>query len=296
MSISIGNLTIDSITLGDSDTTIYLGNVKIYEKAPTNVPYLTFSSPNSFTLKTTDSKKYWNGTLEYSTNTTTWSTWGGTTLYSGVSDNSNVLYLRGTGNTYITGSSGLKWVLTGSNISCLGNIENLLDYATVSLGSHPTMASYCYSNMFNGCTSLVSAPALLPATTLTSSCYQEMFRGCTSLTTPPALPATTLTDYCYYAMFYGCSSLTTTPALPATTLAYYCYLRMFKNCSSLYVSDTQTAQAQYAWEIPTNAVISGATREQVDVFTGCLGTRSSNDFAGASGSQYTYYTQNQPIL
>ena len=37
-------------------------------------PYLTFKSPNSFTLKVNDTTKHWNGTLEYSTNASTWTT------------------------------------------------------------------------------------------------------------------------------------------------------------------------------------------------------------------------------
>ena len=170
--------------------------------APT--PYLTFKSPSSFTLKVNDTTKHWNGTLEYSTNTSTWSTWDGTTTLSSVTKgSSNVLYLRGTGNTVITGnSSDYKWVLTGNNIKCIGNIENLLDYATVTAGNHPTMANYCYYYMFYGCTGLTQTPAL-PATTLADNCYSFMFRDCTSLTQAPALPATTLTNNCYSYMFRG---------------------------------------------------------------------------------------------
>lgn len=36
-----------------------------------------------------------------------------------------------------------------------------------------------------------------------------MFNGCTSLTTAPELPATTLAQGCYSNMFKGCSSLNT---------------------------------------------------------------------------------------
>ena len=86
--------------------------------------------------------------------------------------------------------------------------------------------------MFNGCTSLTTAPEL-PATTLATHCYGNMFEGCTSLTTAPTLPATTLSTNCYAAMFLGCSSLTTAPVLPATTLASNCYQRMFVSCTSL---------------------------------------------------------------
>ena len=198
------------------------------------VPYLTFSSPDGFTLKVKDTIKHWDGTLEYSTDASTWSTWDGTTtLSSATSGSDNVLYLRGTGNTVITGNSpNYKWVLTGTDISCIGNIENLLDYTTVESGSHPTMAPYCYYRMLRDCTSLTQAPAL-PATTLTSNCYHGMFQGCTSLTQAPALPATTLTSNCYHGMFQGCTSLTQAPALPATTLAPSCYYRMFQGCTSL---------------------------------------------------------------
>ena len=196
--------------------------------------YLTFSSPSSFTLAVNDATKHWDGTLEYSTDTSTWSTWDGTTtLSSATSGSDNVLYLRGTGNTVITGNNNsYKWVLTGSDIACTGNIENLLDYATVESGNHPTMANYCYRYMFRDCTSLTRAPAL-SATTLSTYCYSNMFQGCTGLTQAPALPATTLADDCYNDMFYGCSSLTQAPALPATTLKNYCYQAMFRACTSL---------------------------------------------------------------
>ena len=196
--------------------------------------YLTFSSPSSFTLKVNDTTKHWDGILEYSTDTSTWSTWNGTTtLSSATSGSDNVLYLRGTGNTVITGNNNsYKWVLTGSDIACTGNIENLLDYATVESGNHPTMANYCYQYMFRDCTSLTRAPAL-SATTLSTYCYSNMFQGCTGLTQAPALPATTLADDCYNDMFYGCSSLTQAPALPATTLKNYCYQSMFRGCTGL---------------------------------------------------------------
>ena len=157
--------------------------------------YLTFSSPDSFTLAVSDTTKHWDGTLEYSTDTSAWSTWDGTTtLSSATSGNKDTLYLRGTRNTVITGDNeNYRWVLTGSDISCVGNIENLLDCATVESGAHPTMANDCYHFMFSGCASLTRAPTL-PATTLAGHCYAGMFINCTSLTQAPVLPATTLAN------------------------------------------------------------------------------------------------------
>ena len=115
---------------------------------------------------------------------------------------------------------------------CLFNGNNKIVNASNLRLSYTTLADYCYNGMFDGCTSLTTAPEL-PATTLSSSCYSNMFSGCTSLTTAPELPATTLAGACYSNMFYGCTSLTTAPELPATTLANYCYSNMFIRCSSL---------------------------------------------------------------
>ena len=201
---------------------------------PVDKSYLTFSSPYIFTLKVNDATKHWDGILEYFASDKTWSTWDGTSALSAVyNDGEYVLYLRGTGNTVITGDSyDYGWVFTGSDISCIGNIESLLDYATVTYGGHPTMAKYCYSGMFSGCTALTRAPAL-PATTLAMECYSGMFSGCTSLTQAPALPAITLSLYCYASMFRYCTALTHAPTLPATTLAGSCYRYMFYGCTAL---------------------------------------------------------------
>ena len=201
---------------------------------PAGKSYLTFSSISSFTLAVNDRAKHWDGTLEYFTSDKTWATWDGTTTLSAVDDDGEYfLYLRGTGNTIITGNStGYKWILTGTDIKCIGNIENLLDYATVESGAHPTMANYCYWFMFQSCTGLTQAPAL-PATTLADYCYSHMFDSCTNLIHAHALPAKTLARSCCDGMFYGCTSLTQAPSLPATTLAAQCYSNMFQSCTGL---------------------------------------------------------------
>lgn len=84
----------------------------------------------------------------------------------------------------------------------LTSAENLVLPATTFIGD-----TYTYSNMFNGCTSLVKAPKVLPATTLSDRCYDGMFKGCSSLTKAPDLPATTLANGCYYQMFQVCTIL-----------------------------------------------------------------------------------------
>ena len=269
---------------------------------PAGKSYLTFSSPNSFTLAVNDITKHWDGILEYFDSNKTWDVWDGTTTLSSVNnDGEHVLYLRGTGNTKTTGdNSNYKWVLTGSDIACIGNIENLLDYATVESGAHPTMAEDCYSYMFAGCTGLTQAPELhattlasscyhymfygctaltqapaLPATTLANYCYLSMFRKCTSLTQAPALPATTLADHCYQEMFYGCTNLTQAPTLPATTLTIYCYQQMFYGCTSL----TQT---------PTLPAATLAINCYEYMFQGCTSLTQTPTLPAATLADYCY--------
>ena len=258
------------------------------KKAEPREACLTFSSPSSFTLAVNDATKHWDGTLEYSTDKNTWTVWDGTTTLSSATNGSdNVLYLRGTGNTVITGnSSNYKWVLTGSDIKCVGNIENLLDYATVESGAHPTMAYYCYRGMFQDCKALTQAP-VLPATTVVSYCYNGMFLGCTGLTQTPALPATTLANFCYIGMFRGCTSLTQAPALPATTLTSGCYWGMFQGCTSLKLSTTQTGEYTVVYRIPTAGTGTTATNALSNMFTGTGGT-----FTGTPAINTTYYLSN----
>ena len=291
---------------------------------PDGKSYLTFSSPDSFTLAVNDATKHWDGTLEYFASDRTWTTWDGTTtLFSIENSCEYVLYLRGTGNTKITGlnASGhpndtYKWVLTGSNISCIGNIENLLDYATVESENHPTMANGCYSNMFQDCKSLTQAPTLpaitlavgcynsmfsnctsltqapaLPAITLANSCYRNMFQGCTSLTQAQALPAITLASSCYRNMFQGCQSLTQAPALPATTLAESCYNNMFFNCTSLKLSSSKTGEYTQEYRIPSSGTGTTATNALTSMFSSTGGT-----FTGEPGINTTYYLSSDNMI
>ena len=272
--------------------------------------YLTFSSPNEFTLGVANNTKTWNGTLEYSTDGSTWNTWSGTSAISSVGGK---LYMRGTNNTYITGTAAMivpfdgvyegRWVLTGSNIACSGNIDTLLDYTLVANDEQVMVSSnanaYCYVRLFEGCSSLVTAPELpattlatgcygflfkdctslttapiLPATTLETGCYRYMFSNCTSLTKAPELPATTLASYCYLSMFYGCTSLTTVPKLPATTLAVGCYEAMFQGCTSLTTLP----------ELPATTIEENA---YAGMFTGCTQIKMSSTSTDEYHTPYT---------
>ena len=169
--------------------------------------------------------------LVYSTDGSTWNAYtvGDTITLTNVGD--YVFFKAGSnGNTRFSSASNNyhRFVMAGS-IAASGSIMYLLDEDG---DPNATMDSYCFAKLFNGCTSLTSAPKL-PSMNLAADCYNGMFQGCTSLTASPALPALTTYSGSYSTMFDGCSALTSAGEVSATTFAQYSCQYMFQNCTSL---------------------------------------------------------------
>ena len=195
----------------------------------------------------------------------------------------------------IAASGNLMSIVDGETETFTAKVFRSLFQGCTSLTTAPalpatTLAKNCYCTMFDRCSSLISAPAVLPAETLVagtsidSGCYAQMFYGCTSLTTAPALPATTLASYCYSQMFYGCTSLTATPLLPATSLPTRCYFEMFSGCTSL--TTVRTAQTQ-AWgdgtfDDPTYLWVNGVAASGTFYCPTALGTNATITRGGSA--------------
>ena len=131
---------------------------------------------------------------------------------------------------FSNGSSKYSSFTMTGKIAASGSVMSLIDGAGVSTTIPNT---YCFNNLFAGCTSLTHAPEL-PATKLDGYCYASMFSGCTSLTQAPELPATKLVWYCYNSMFKGCTSLTKAPKLSVAEIeGKYCYGEMFYGCTNM---------------------------------------------------------------
>lgn len=134
------------------------------------------------------------------------------------------------GQTNIPNNFQFRKLFSGA--TNLTSAENIIIPAT-------SLRKQCYSQMFQGCTSLSKTPNTIGSSTINWNVgdyvMSDMFHGCTSLTTvsPNLLPALNLTTACYWYMFEDCSSLTASPILAASTSSSYCYRGMFKNCSSL---------------------------------------------------------------
>jgi len=239
--------------------------------------------------------------VEYSFDKVTWTTWD----YSAITLNyGDKVYMRGNNPEGFskTANGRSYFIINNGAVDVSGNImtlnsylhpTGLVDYNFYSLFSNcsiidasnlelpaTTLANYCYSHLFSGCNSLISAP-ILPATNLAENCYGYMFYKCYALRNAPALPATTLAEYCYYYMFGFCNSLTTAPTLPATTLANYCYRAMFYSSgltSAPALPATSLAQGCYmemfmycgslvnAPALPATAMTSGCYNS---MFRGC---------------------------
>ena len=158
-------------------------------------------------------------------------------------------------------------------IAASGSVTSLTDEN--GSDSEVTLGNVCYSYMFDGCTSLTTAPEL-PSTKLKEGCYYEMFSGCTSLTTAPELPATKMADFCYSLIFSGCTSLTEAPELPATELANGCYDNMFSGCTSL----------TEAPELPATELASSCYNR---MFNGCTSLTEAPKLPATKLAVFCYY-------
>ena len=188
------------------------------------------------------------------------------------------VYLKGIAKQLCKDYKSFININSTAGINASGNIMSLLygdDYKDKV--AFPSGSTYTFAYLFNGNTHLISAENLiLHATTLAKSCYSNMFQGCKSLTTAPELPATTLTTYCYYSMFRDCISLTTAPELPATTLASNCYSYMFYKCTSLVNAPElhATTLAQFCYR---------------DMFVECTSLTTAPELPATTLADYCYY-------
>ena len=240
-------------------------------------------------------------TLEYSSDMVNWTTFtAGTTTFT--IPNGETRYMRTASNsveTQVNKSQFDYWyyTMTGTGkVSASGNIMSLLDKTCKST----TVGGFSFDKLFNGCTSLITAPEL-PATTLADRCYNYMFANCTSLTTAPELPATTLAIMCYSDMFDGCKGLTTAPKLPATTLTYDCYTFMFAGCTSLAtapeLSATTLADGCYSYmfrgctgltvapELPATTLANSCYS---NMFEGCTSLITAPELPATTITSYCY--------
>lgn len=240
---------------------VYVWTTKVRPSWP-DKDYLCFTAEQA--NSTIKLQKNWNPTavtLETSTDWSSWSTYtfGSTITLSNIWDK---VYWRNTSGTdtkfSLSGAHYYYFVMTWS-IDASWDINFLLN-------SNST-------------------------TTTSSYCYCELFVGCSSLRTTPQLLATNLGDYCYYYMFQWCTSLTTLPLLPAIQLPNQCYSYMFWGCSNIKLSTSKTWIYQTAYRIPAEWTWTNLSRNYVDsMFKSTWWT-----WTWTPSINTTYYTSNTVV-
>ena len=206
-------------------------------------------------------------TIEYKKNDGEWTSITSATGSSAPSISvvsGDTVQFRGDNATYSSNSSSYN---TFSGTTCQfkvkGNIMSLInstDFATITT----LQSAYTFMSLFGNCMGLTSAGNLvLLAATLASYCYYYMFSGCTGLTTAPELPATTLTVGCYSSMFTNCSSLNYIKCLATDISATNCTLSWVngvQTASGRFVKDaSMTGWTTGESGIPNNWTVQDAT-------------------------------------
>lgn len=261
--IAAGAAEVADIRVGNNQAlAVYAGEELVWEAVPLGPPYLTFASQTAFELRhIRHTSKTWDGTLEYSTdNGSTWRAMGnGDAVESGPQ---NTILLRGSGNSVIT-SQDQAFAITGTAVSCSGNIETLLDWETVAGNGHPIPASYAFRAMFWGCDALISGPDL------------------STLVLSPA---------CLLEFYYNCKGIEVLPRFAQSSFGMMACASMFYGCEKIKLSETQTGEYQTEYRLPAVGTGINAGSALQGMFTATGGA-----FRGTPLINTAYYTSNAVV-
>lgn len=211
-----------------------LASVLEFNYIDCNKEPLTFKISSPGTINWTASDTTVTKTIEYKLNNGEWTSITSNTGSSAPTitvNSGDKIQFRGDNTAYCGDNPNLCSKFSGSTaeFEVEGNIMSLIN--STDFSALTTLESdYTFAFLFSNCTGLTSAENLiLPATPLTIGCYFMMFQGCTSLTTAPELPATTLASGCYNSMFYKCTKLNYIKCLATDISA--------SNCTNNWVRD-----------------------------------------------------------
>ena len=128
-----------------------------------------------------------------------------------------VIELKGKNCTGNVGS-----IFTDASFNLSGNSLSLIfgdDYKNkYDISNYP----YVFYSLFDNVNIVNVSSDFLPATILSTGCYSNMFEGCTSLVNAPELPSQDLVFNCYNNMFKGCTNLNYIKMLATDISASYC--------------------------------------------------------------------------
>ena len=193
-------------------------------EAKIDAPYVTFSadSEQKFSMTFNNFSLGTNEYFEYSVGDGNWTSFTGTVENIAFGGSLGDLRLRGKSSKGTAESehyyTHISFTTPDVPVYCTGDIRNLIDYEAYGTVSSKNAK---FINLFMDNSMLMTAPEL-PATDLATYCYSCMFQRCTSLTTAPVLPAEILADSCYEIMFNGCTALSSVTMLATDVSASGC--------------------------------------------------------------------------
>lgn len=216
---------------------------------PYYIDYLCFTdasgSSNTLTLTKTDAGNTPAITLEYSTDKVNWTTWTETNNVRTYTIPANgKVYLRGVNaNGICYNGSNCHTFSSAKNVRASGNIMTIAD----GIGRRTEIVRPFFARLFYQMTTLLTAPNFpSEGMSLGDSSLSGLFDGCSSLTTAPTFTVNSLSSgWCCHSMFRGCTSLTSASniTLNATTIPNSAYEQMFNECSALVSPPTITSSA-----------------------------------------------------
>ena len=281
--IRLGSNTINAIYYGP---TLLWPSKRDYSKE-----YLTIEAVSDATVLFNKNNDNISRTIQYSKDKNTWNTISFVHPSGDITESSPVsllagekLYLKGNNSSYGTPDGSFCRINIHEGFGNIyGNIMSLI-YGDNFYGQTVLDTSFSFMHLFYAIyhNNIIDASNLiLPATTLSKSCYYHMFNGCTSLTSAPELPATTLASHCYGYMFANCEQLTVAPELPATTLASCCYPGMFSGCISLTTAP----------ELPAKTLPQGSDSEGCysHMFNGCISLTTAPELPATVLTGFAYW-------
>lgn len=205
-----------------------------------------FYAAMPFTIEVENHTKNWNGTLSYSTDGSSWTTWTGTTVLTAAKTGYWYrIYMKGSSNTIITGGSiggtatncdrysDRRFIITNTGtdvVMCKGNLAKLLGPSVTAINT-----ASCFANLFRG-NAYVDFDVILPNVNASQAIYAGMFYGCSSMTKAPAINFTaSIANGACMHMFRGCAKLKTPPTITATTktIGTAGFHSMFMDCLGL---------------------------------------------------------------
>jgi len=215
-------------------SSIYLGSTKLWPLGTDySKEYLTFESLAD------NNRILWklNGdmdakTIEWSTDKTNWTSVTATTRTVITTLNTgDKVYIKGSNASYGATWGKYNYFSSDGEFNVYGNIMSLI-HGDNFIGNN-TLSGQCnfYFMFYNS--KVVDASNLILPNACQNHTYSNMFNGCTSLINVPLMQQTTTAYQSNINMFDGCSSLLDGPTLLASSVNMYSYREMFRNCTLL---------------------------------------------------------------